>query len=345
MNFSLKQIAAIVNGTVEGNPAAMITGVAEIQLAKAGELSFLANPKYRHFVATTKAEALIVGKDFAGTYRNLIRVENPNLAFSMMIAHFRPELPPPQPGIHASAVVADSVILGDDVYLGPAVVVETGAVVENHAKIFAGCYIGQETRIGAETVLYPNVTVYHRCQIGEKVIIHSGTVIGCDGFGFVRTEDNIVKIPQSGRVVIERDVEIGANCAIDRGTLGDTVIGQGSKLDNLIQIAHNVKIGRYCFIAGQTGVAGSTVIEDSATMAGQVGIVGHIRIGQGAVIAAQSGVTKDVPPGTVCLGSPAQEIHLARRELVGLRLIPELRSRIRELEQTVARLNEKERHD
>lgn len=335
MEFSLGQILKIVDGTLEGDEASIITDLAEIQHAKKGQLTFLGNPKYRKYLSTTEATAVLVSKDFKGSYKNLIRVENPNLAFSLMISRFRPELPLPNPEIHKTACIAKSAQLGENIYIGPNVVIKDKAIIENSVSIFANSYIGTETRIGSETIIRPNVTIYHNCQIGSKVLIHSGVVVGSDGFGFVRTEKTIKKIPQAGRVVIGDDVEIGANCSIDRGTLGDTVISKGTKLDNLIQVAHNVKIGEYCFIAAQSGIAGSSRIEDRVTIAGQVGVAGHLKIGEGAIVAAQSGVSKDVPPGTIVFGYPAQEQKKARREIANIRSIPDIKAKLKEIEKII----------
>lgn len=338
IEFSLGQISKIVDGILEGDESSIITDLAEIQHAKEGQLTFLGNPKYRKYLSITKATAILVPKDFGGSYKNLIRVENPNLAFSLMISRFRPSPPLPAPGIHKTACIAKSAKLGKNTYIGPNVVIEDKAVIENNVSIFANSYIGAETQIKSETVIHPNVTIYHNCQIGTDVLIHSGVVVGSDGFGFVRTEKSIKKIPQAGRVVIGDDVEIGANCSIDRGTLGDTVISKGTKLDSLVQIAHNVKIGEYCFIAAQSGIAGSSTIEDGVTIAGQVGVAGHLKIGAGAIIAAQSGVAKDVPPGTIAFGYPAQEQKKARREIASLRSIPDIKAKLKEIEKIIKRL-------
>jgi len=338
IEFSLGQISKIVDGILEGNESSIITDLAEIQHAKEGHLTFLGNPKYRKYLSVTKATAILVPKDFSGSYKNLIRVENPNLAFSLMISRFRPGPPLPTPGIHKTACIAESAKLGRNIYIGPNVVIEDKAVIENSVSIFANSYIGAETQIKSETVIRPNVTIYHSCQIGSNVLIHSGVVVGSDGFGFVRTKKSIKKIPQAGCVVIEDDVEIGANCSIDRGTLGDTVISKGTKLDSLVQIAHNVKIGEYCFIAAQSGIAGSSTIEDGVTIAGQVGIAGHLKIGAGAIIAGQSGVTKDVPRGTIVFGYPAQEQNKARREIASIRSIPDIKAKLKEIEKIIKRL-------
>ena len=332
MQLTLGQIARLVNGAVKGDENILINDVAEIQHARSGTITFLANPKYAKYLASTAATAVIVDENFNGNFPNLILVKNPNLAFSIVLAHFRPELPLPAPMIHPTAVIAKDARIGDDVYIGPFVVIESSAQISDKVTVFGHCYVGQYVNIGSGTVIYPNVSIYHKCIIGQKVRIHAGVVIGSDGFGFVRVENGIEKIPQAGRVVIHDEVEIGANTTIDRGTIGDTVIGRGTKLDNLVQIAHNVRIGEYCFFAAQVGIAGSTIIEDRVNVGGQVGIAGHLHIGTGVMIAAQSGVTKDVPAGTFLFGSPAQERLKAAQELAHIRSLPEIKERLKKVE-------------
>lgn len=339
MQLTLGQIARLIDGTVKGDASVIIEDVAEIQHAHSGAITFLANPKYTQYLTTTLATAIIVEENFSGTFPNLILVKNPNLAFSIVLAHFRPELPLPAPRIHPTAVIASDVKIGKDVYLGPHVVVESGAQIAENVTIQANCYIGQSVSIGSGSVIYPNVSIYHKCIIGQNVRIHSGVVIGSDGFGFVRVQNGIEKIPQAGRVVIHDEVEIGANSTIDRGTVGDTVIGRGTKLDNLVQIAHNVRVGEYCFFAAQVGIAGSAVIGDGVSVGGQVGIAGHLHIGSGVMIAAQSGVTKDVPDGMFILGSPAQERLKAAQEFAHIRSIPEIKERLKKLETENVKIN------
>jgi len=343
MQLTLGQIARLVGGTVKGDETTAISDVAEIQHAHAGAIAFLGNPKYAKYMATTLASAVIVEENFSGAFPNQVLVKNPNLAFSVVLAHFRPELPLPAPQIHPTAVIAADAHIGENIFIGPHVVVEPGAQIADHVTIFANSYIGQNVTIGEATVIFANVSIYHKCVIGRKVRIHSGVVIGSDGFGFVRVNDGIEKIPQAGRVVIHDDVEIGANSTIDRGTVGDTVIGRGTKLDNLVQVAHNVRIGEYCFFAAQVGIAGSTVIENGASIGGQVGIAGHLHIGTGVMAAAQSGISKDVPDGMFVLGSPAQERLKAAQEFAHIRSIPDLKERVKKLEvaQNILKTEEK----
>ncbi len=339
MTITLKELNDLVGGELQGDPKANIKDVAEIQNALPGEITFLGNAKYKKYIETTGAEAIIVQKAFESDFKNLIKVDNVNLAFSLCLAKLRPEIQKKSPSIHKTAVVAKSAILGTDIYIGPNVVVEDNAVIENGAYIYGNCFIGNGGRVGAESVIHPNVTIYHQCAVGVRNIIHSGTVIGSDGYGFVRKNATIEKIPQTGKVIINEDVEVGSNCSIDRGTIGDTIIGKGTKLDNQIQVGHNVKIGKYCFVAGQTGIAGSTKIGDYVTIAGQVGIGGHIEIGSKAIIGAQSGVSKSVPEGEFWFGYPAAQYKVATKRIGYIRLIPDLKKRIKEIEKII---NEKE---
>lgn len=325
MNFSLKEICELVDGDLCGDPKATIHDVSEIQNALPGQITFLGNDKYRRYIESTEAEAIIVNKDFTGEYKNLVKVDNVNLAFSICLAKLRPAIPQKNVGIHKSAYVAKTAILGTDIYIGPNAVIEENAIIENGAYIHAGSFIGNSARIGANSIIHPNVTIYHKCIIGEYNIIHSGTVIGSDGYGFVRNESGIEKIPQTGRVVLGTDIEIGANCSIDRGTISDTEIGEGTKLDNMIQLGHNVKIGVYCFIAGQSGIAGSTKVGNYTTIAGQVGIAGHLNIGNKVIIAAQSGITKDIKDGEFWFGYPATPYKEKTKEIANIRSIPDLK--------------------
>ena len=333
MTLTVAQIATLVNGHVTGDPDTVITGISEIQSAQAGDLTFLGNPKYTKYLTRTRAAAVIVPSNFnIAATAALILVDNPIIAFGSMLAYFRPAPDRPAPGIDPTAVIAPDVHLGEDVVIGPLVVIEPDVCIGKGVIIGAQVFIGRGVRIGNDSTLDPHVTLYPQTQIGNRVHIYSGTVVGSDGFGFIRQKETIVKIPQTGRVIIDDEVEIGANCAIDRGTLGDTHIGQGTKIDNLVQIAHNVKIGPYCILAGQSGVAGSSSLEGGITVAGQVGISGHLHIGANAIIAAQSGVSKDEAPGTVVSGYPAQPHNDARKEIANIRSIPELRQRIKSIE-------------
>jgi len=310
MKYTLRQISELIGGRLVGNENALIIDVAEIQHAKEGEITFLHNPKYFRYLESTQAEAVIVPEDFKGEYKNLIYVKNPNYAFSVLIRKFRPEPPLPEPEVHKTAVVSEKAEISSSAYVGPYVMVEEGAFIGDNVVVYGHTFIGKRVKIGEKTV-------------------------GSDGFGFTQLDGKTVKIPQAGGVIIEDDVEIGANCSIDRATVGNTVIGEGTKLDNLIQVGHNVKIGKYCFFAAQTGIAGSTVIEDCVMCGGQVGIAGHLHIGENAKIAAQSGVSKDIPPGAKVFGYPARDAMKANRELAHLSALPELFKKVRELEKKV----------
>lgn len=338
MKFSLGQLAQLVKGQVVGDVDLVIHDVAEIQHAQAGQITFLANPKYTKYVATTHAAAIVVAKDTTINFPNLLLVDNPNYAFAQLIAIFRPELPLPAPQIHPTAVIATNAVIGHQVYIGPHVIIESGAIIEDRVVLYGNDYIGAEAKIGAGSVIFPNVTIYHHCQLGKNCRVHAGVVIGSEGYGFVRVGDGIEKIPQAGRVIIEDEVEIGANTTIDRGTLGDTVIGRGTKLDNLIQIAHNVKLGSNCFMAAQGGVAGSATIEDGVSIGGQVGIAGHIVVGKGAMIAAQAGVSKDVPAGAMMVGTPAQERSKFVADIAAIHSIPEIKERLKKVEELLQKI-------
>jgi UDP-3-O-[3-hydroxymyristoyl] glucosamine N-acyltransferase len=311
---NLGEIARYLDAELVGDPSVTITGVAGIQEARAGDLTFLANPKYAAFLASTSASAVILGPGVGGGQSPLPRIKHPNpyLAFARVLELFAGAKDYP-PGIHPTAVLADGVEVQESAHLGPQVVVESGARIKAGAVVLAGCFVGAGSEIGENCLVYPNVTIREDVTVGKNVIVHSGTVIGSDGFGFAQDGAQHHKIPQIGRVEIGDDVEIGANVTIDRATLGVTRIGRGTKIDNLVQIAHNVNIGENCIIAAQGGISGSTKIGDQSVLAGQAGLAGHLRIGSRVVIGGQSGVTKDIPDGATVFGCPAREIHKTRR--------------------------------
>ncbi len=339
MERSLGEIAEYLAGELVGDPSVLITGVAGIEEAQAGDLTFLANPKYAAFLEKTSASAVIMGGqlDLPKSRIPVIRHPNPYLAFAKVLELFAGAKRKYPEGIHSTAVLGEEVRVGAGAHVGPQVVIENGAELGRNSVVLAGSFIGEGSTVGEDSLIYPNVTVRENVRIGKNVIVHSGTVIGSDGFGFVRDEDGHHKIPQVGGVEIEDDVEIGANVAIDRATLGVTRIGKGTKIDNLVQIAHNVHIGRNCIIAGQVGISGSTRVGDESVLAGQAGLVGHINIGKRVVIGAQSGVTKDIPDGTTIFGYPAREIHKAKRIEAHLSRLDLYVRRLREVER---RLNE-----
>lgn len=340
---TLDQVAKAVGGTVIGDGGIEISGVAGIREAQEGELTFLANPRYESYLTKTRASAIIVAENHLDLGKPLIQNPNPYLAFLNAVRFFAGEAERPAAGIHPAAVVAPDARVAPDASVGPYVAIGPGAVVGPRSVLHPGCVLGARARIGQDSLLYPNVVVREECVVGDRVIIHAGTVVGSDGFGFVRDGDVYRKLPQVGNVVIEDDVEIGANVTIDRATTGTTRIGCGSKIDNLVQIAHNVQIGRNCILVSQVGISGSTSVGDHAVLAGQVGVVGHIEIGAGAMVGAQSGVSKSVPAGERVFGYPARPVTQTKRIEASLRHLPELIQSVRDLRRRVNELEGKKR--
>ena len=338
MKVTLDTVAKAIDGTVVGDGSVEITGVAGIREAQEGELTFLANPRYESYLECTNASAVIVAANHRASRKPLIQNPNPYLAFLKAVRFFQGEAERPAPGVHPSAVVAPDATVHASAFVGPLVVLERGAVVGPGAIVQAGCYVGAGTRIGEDAMLYANVTIREACEIGARTIIHSGTVIGSDGFGFVRDGAIHRKLPQVGNVVVEEDVEIGSCVTIDRATTGTTRIGAGSKIDNLVQIAHNVQVGKNCIIVAQVGISGSTVLGDHVVLAGQVGVVGHIEIGAGAMVGAKSGISKSVKPGERMFGAPARPAAQAKRIEVSLKYLPELIQTVRQLKRRVDEL-------
>jgi len=341
MRKTLKEIARITGGEVVGDGETLITGISGIREAEAGDLTFLSNPKYAPLLETTCAAAIITSRETKSTAKPLIRTDNPSLAFAKVISVFAPQEEDRPKGIHKSAIIGKNVKLGKRVAVGPCSVIEEGVCVGDDTLIYAGCFIGRCTRIGKSGLIYPNVTLRERVVIGDRVIIHSATVIGSDGFGFVKVEGAHIKIPQIGTVEICDDVEIGSCVTIDRARFDKTVIGRGTKIDNLVQIAHNVVVGENSLIVAQAGISGSTVIGNNVTIAGQAGLVGHITIGDGAVLAAQAGVTKSVPPDTMVSGYPARPHDKARQVNACVQNLPKLYQEIKELKNKIEALEKK----
>ncbi len=343
--MKLRDLAALVNGEVEGDGDLDIRRVAKIEEAQAGDITFVANPKYQKFVETTDASAVIVARDLQASVRprrTLVRVKDPYLSFLKVLVHFNPPADPLPPGIHPSAVIAPTATVGSDVRIGAHVVVGERVVVGEGAMLCHNVVVGDGAEVGQSSILYPNVTVYHGCKIGARVIIHAGTTIGSDGFGFApKADGSYEKIPQMGIVVIEDDVEIGANCAVDRATLGETRIKRGVKLDNLIQVAHNVVIGENTVCAAQAGISGSTKIGKNCQLGGQAGLTGHLEIADGTKIGAQSGVHRSVEkPNTTIFGCPAYPQREALRMHGAVTQLPDLISTVRELKKKVDVLEE-----
>ena len=338
MHKTLKEIAKIVNGEIVGDKDLVVTGICGIKEAQKGDLTFVANSKYFPLAEKTKASAILAPREMSVAGKSLIRVDNPSLAFVNVVSLFVEDQAKPALGVHKTAIIAEDAILGKNISIGPYVVIENKAVIGDNTVIGSNCFIGQGTKIGQNCQIYPNVTIRERITIGQRVIIHSGTVIGSDGFGFVNVKGVHHKIPQVGTVVVEDDVEIGANVTIDRARFDKTVIGRGTKIDNLVQIAHNVSIGQNCLLVAQVGISGSVTIGDNVILAGQSGAVGHVTIGQGSVVTAQTGVTKSIPPNSTVFGMPARPMAQAKRVHASLQRLPEYVKTINELKARVEAL-------
>ncbi|MEY2546109.1 MAG: UDP-3-O-[3-hydroxymyristoyl] glucosamine N-acyltransferase [Verrucomicrobiota bacterium] len=332
--MTLAEIAKAAGGKPIGDPAIEITGAASLAEATAGEISFFGNPKYAAQLKRTQASAIFVAADFdQRTTPAQIRVANPAKAFEQVVLRFAPKPVEFAPGVHANAIVDLSAKLGRDVSIQPCAVVEAGASIGDRSVVGAGTYIGHGSSLGADCKIYPNVTIRERTKIGDRVIIHSGAVIGADGFGFELVEGKQQKVPQLGIVQIDDDVEIGANTTIDRARFGRTWIQQGVKIDNLVQVAHNVVIGRGSIIVAQVGIAGSSRLGENVTLAGQAGVVGHVEIGDRVIVAAQSGIPKDLPADSgVWLGSPAVKIRNAREQIALIHKLGKLVARLKAIE-------------
>jgi len=343
--MKLRDILVLLGAQCDGDENIEIQHVAKIEEAVTGDITFVANKKYVKFLGETNASAVIVGKDISRSPQitkntTLVHVDDPYVSFLKVLVAFHPPKDPLPPGIHTTAIVPSSTSIGTDVRIGAHVVLGEGCVIGNNARLCHGVVLGDEVTIETHTILYPNVTVRERCRLGKDVIVHSGTTIGSDGFGFApKVDGSYEKIPQVGIVVIEDDVEIGANCAIDRATMGETRIKKGTKLDNLIQVAHNVVIGENTVIAAQAGISGSTTIGSGAMIGGQVGITGHLEISDNIKMGAQSGIHRSIrESGGTYFGSPALPHREAMKVHGALVQLPELRATVRELEIKVANL-------
>ncbi len=345
--MKVKDIATLLHGNLVGDGEIEVERVAKIEEAVAGDITFLSNPKYERYLATTSASAVIVSKDLEerklnGNRRRIafLKVDDPYQSFLQVLETLQPPSGVELSGIHPTAVIAADAVLESGVAVGAHVVVGRKARVGKSSKIFHGSVLADEVVVGEDALIYPHVTIRDRCRIGNRVIIHSGAVIGSDGFGFAFQKDGTYKkIPQLGIVVIEDDVEIGANCTIDRATLGETLIKHGVKLDNLVHVAHNVVIGENTVIAAQTGISGSTKVGKNVVIAGQVGLVGHIEIADKVVILAQSGVSKSLTKsGAKYFGYPAKEHKSALRLEAALRQLPELLQEVKRLREKLTSL-------
>ncbi len=339
MEFNAAALAGFLKGEVIGDPETKVNTVAKIEEGHPGALSFLANPKYEHYLYTTKSSIVLVNKSFvpsASVSTTLIKVENAYEAFASLL-QLADQARPRKKGVHPTAVIETTASIGRDVYIGPYAYIGENCHIGDECSIYPHVYIGDNTKIGDKCTMFPGVKIYHDCILGKNCVVHAGSVIGSDGFGFApQSETEFMKIPQLGNVVIEDNVEIGTNVAIDRATMGSTIIKKGVKLDNLIQIGHNVEIGENTVMAGQTGVAGSTKIGRNCMFGGQVGISGHLKIADGTKIGAQSGIPGDVKEeNTTLLGSPGIDYKNFLRSSVVFRQLPELKRKIEELEKEI----------
>ena len=342
MKLKVKEIAKILNGKVFGIEDMEIDSLSKIDEGVDGSLSFLANPKYAHYLATTKASAIIVEETFDINYQEicatLITVKNAYQSFAKILNHFSEEHAP-SIGVNPTAFVDIDTAIAKGVYVGANVSIGKGCTIEENVQIFPNCHIGNNVIIEKDSIIYPGVSINHSCKIGKNCIIQSGAVIGSDGFGFANGDgDNHIKVAQIGNVIIEDNVEIGAGTTIDRATMGSTIIKEGVKLDNLIQIAHNVEVGRNTIIAAQTGIAGSTKVGENCMIGGQVGIVGHLEIGNNVKIAAQSGIGSNIKDNEVIQGSPAFSISDYRKSYVSFKKLPQLFSLVYTLEKQLNNL-------
>jgi UDP-3-O-[3-hydroxymyristoyl] glucosamine N-acyltransferase len=350
--MTIHEIAEWLGGEVVGNIIGNtpdIVRAAKIEEADTGSLTFLANSKYEKYLSTTHATAALVSRKldlnkFAGRASLIfIRVDDPYLAFLRILKRITPTVELFTSGIHSTAIVSPNATIGTNISIGPYSVVGEHAVIGDNTKIGAGCVVGNYAQVGSECTFYPNVVIYHQCKIGKRVILHAGAVIGSDGFGFApNTEGIYEKIPQLGIVVLDDDVEIGANTTIDRATMGDTHIHQGVKIDNLVQIAHNVVIGEHTVIAAQVGISGSSKIGRHCMLAGQVGIAGHIEIADHTIIMAQSGIPKSIEePGKSYFGYPADEARKAQRVYIAMKMLPDMVREFTALQKKVEELERK----
>jgi UDP-3-O-[3-hydroxymyristoyl] glucosamine N-acyltransferase len=331
MPFTTEEIAKLIGGQVLGDEKAVLKGFATIENAGPGDLTFAEKDEFFARAEESAATAIIADKRFSSDKKIIIQVPNARIAFAKALALFFPEKQIP-PGIHPSAIISATAKIDSTAHVGPYCVVGERVIIGPRSVLQAGNYVGDDSKLGEEVNLFPNVAVYPRSEIGQRVRIHANSVIGSDGFGYVQDGPVHRKVPQIGNVIIGDDVEIGAGVTIDRGALGSTVIGKGSKIDNLVQIGHNVQIGEGCLLVSQVGIAGSSRLGNYVVLAGQVGVAGHLKIGNQVIVGAKSGVMHDIPDGQKWLWLPAQPDHDVKRQVVALRHLPELLRRVAALE-------------
>lgn len=342
MEFSAQQIADFLQGTVEGDPAINVSTFSKIEEGVSGSLTFLANLKYEHFIYETNASVVLVNKDFVPTKPvkpTLVRVNNAYAALAMLL-NMVEQAKPKKTGIDPTAFIDPAAQVGKDVYIGAFAYIGPGARIGDHSKIYPYVYVGDQASIGADCILYPHVTIYADCHIGNACIFHAGSVIGSDGFGFAPEGDIYSKIPQMGNVIIEDNVEVGANTTIDRAVMGSTVIRKGVKLDNLIQIAHNVEVGENTVMAAQVGIAGSVKVGRHCMLGGQVGLAGHIQIADNVNLGAQAGVISNVKEGETLLGAPAIQAKSFMRSSAVFGRLPDMYRTLGQLQREVEQLKE-----
>ncbi len=340
--IKVRDIANFVSGTVTGNEQEKINSISKIQEAASGSITFLYLPAYQKYFINTKASAILVKKDFNKTRNDItyIEVDQPEKAFARIAMHFfKPEIL--LSGIDKTSFVHETASIGKNVALGKNVVISAGCKIGNNVKVFHNSVLLENVEIGDDSVIYQNVSIRENCKLGKRVILHCGAVVGSDGFGY-STDNNGVyhKIPQIGNVVLEDDVEIGANTTIDRAAMGSTIIRSGVKIDNLVQVAHNVSVGKNTVMSAQVGISGSTNVGNNCILAGQVGLSGHIDLGDGVVLIAQSGVSKSIPKAGYYFGSPAKEFGKAKRIEAHIRNLPEYNEKIKNLETEIVKLKE-----
>jgi UDP-3-O-[3-hydroxymyristoyl] glucosamine N-acyltransferase len=334
-----KEVAELIDGELHGDGNLEITGVAGLDTAGEGDISFLQDEKFIELAQGSGASCIITSAQFPVEGKTNIFVTHPAYAFVATIEHFHPAIVP-EPGISPTAIIEEDVSLGPDCFIGPYVVVQSGSRIGKRAQIHPFSYIGRNCVIGDDVTINVAVCIMDNTIISDRVLIHPGSVLGSDGYAYVTLKGKHRKIPQIGKVVIEEDCEIGANVTIDRASFGETRVKRGTKIDNLVQIGHNVTIGEDCFIIAQVGIAGSCTIGNHVTLAGQVGVADHLKIGDGAVVAAQGGVTKNIPPHSISSGYPARDHTLARRIYAASVRLPELLKRVKKLERMVEKLNQ-----
>ena len=340
MEMTVGQIAQLVGGIVEGDASVRVCGVNSLAEATEADLTFARSPQYFSELLKSRAAAALAPQSVPDAPMPIIRVDQPDVAFLSIVQHMAPPITHPSPGVHSSACIDATAQIGEEVTIGAHVSIAANAQIGDHVIIYPGVYVGARCRVGDNTILYPNVVLREDTVLGKRCIIHAGACIGSDGFGFAPIGGSWHKIPQIGTVSIGDDVEIGSNTTVDRATFGTTTIGSGTKIDNLVQIGHNVQLGKHCAIAGKAGVSGSAQIGDHVSIGADAGLAGHITIGKGTTIGGRAGVTRSIGEGQVVSGFPAIDHALQRRVLVAQQKLPELLRRVRELERTIEALKD-----